>query len=536
MRNDQLDNRSIDYINGTYDLIAETLAELQTYDRAALTPDQQVSYDVYAWWLNKELQRRAYMYHEYPVHQFLNSYQSLMFLLFTEIHPLDTRADAEDYLARLSQLDTQIGQVLDGLKIRAEMGIILPDFMIDLTIQSMRNDLGMASSNPSSIRISNITLYTRFHNRLSEIEGLSRDDKKLMRETAKQEIEQGFIPAYLEMIDYLITLKPSATDDAGLWRLPDGNGFYAYTLYDMTSTTLSAQEIHDLGLREVERVRAEMLDVFAELGYATDAEFGSLLSRAINDGGFIRGEKQTLQAYEDLIALVEANYDGWFDVQPAAALTIIPEPAGGGGYYVAGSIDGTRPGSFHAGIGGQTALFMMPSLTFHEGVPGHHFQIALAREMNLPLFRNAIIFNGYVEGWALYAERLAWEMGLYADNPYGNIGRLYYELLRAVCLVTDTGIHELGWTREEARAYIRDAFGGNYWVHEVERYIALPGQATGYMVGMLTILDLRARAQAALGDQFDIVAFHNVILSNGSVPLELLETIVDDWIAAQLTA
>jgi uncharacterized protein (DUF885 family) len=202
-------------------------------------------------------------------------------------------------------------------------------------------------------------------------------------------------------------------------------------------------------------------------------------------------------------------------------------------------MDGSRPAAFHTGIGGSRAYkFNMPTVAYHEAIPGHHFQIAIAQEMDLPLFRNDVVLNAYAEGWALYAERLAWEMGLYDDDPYGNIGRLHLELLRAVRLVTDTGIHTMRWSREEAKAYMNQALGdpSGRWSHEVDRYIVLPAQAAGYKIGMLKILELREMAMEAMGEQFNIKEFHTVILGNGSMPLEILERLVQDYIDAKQTS
>ena len=207
--------------------------------------------------------------------------------------------------------------------------------------------------------------------------------------------------------------------------------------------------------------------------------------------------------------------------------------SGGGGYYMAGSLDGSRPGAFHTGVGpGTVPRYRMPTIAHHEGIPGHHFQITIAQELGLPLMQTLAFFNGYAEGWALYAEHLAKELGLYDEDPYGDLGRLHLELLRAVRLVTDTGIHALGWTRDEAKAYMNWAMGeqGGRSDGEVDRYIVVPAQATGYMVGMLKILELRDRAQTALGDGFRLSAFHDVVLGHGAVPLEVLERLVDDWI------
>ncbi len=532
MRNDRLDNLSDAYIQETYDLQEAILDRLQQYDQDSLTPEQQISYDIYDWWLELEVGGRDFMYHDYPVHHFINGYPDNLLLFFTDTHPLNNREDAEDYISRLSQVDEQIAQVIEGLEIRTKSGIIPPDFILRLTRERMIADLGQSSLDPDLLDPANVSLYTAFQAKLNDIEGLAETDKKTLRSAAANEIEQSFFPAYVELISYLDSLAGQATADAGVWRLPDGQAYYAYLLAESTSTDMTPAEIHELGLREVERIHAELNELFARLGYDTREDLKTLMYQAIDDGGTISGSSQVLESYNELIAGVEERLGDMFDISPKAELVVVGDRGGGGGYYLPASMDGNRPGAFHAGVNGPIPRYFMATVTYHEGVPGHHFQIGLAQEMEgLPLFRKVLQYNGYIEGWALYAERLAKEMGLYEDNPYGDVGRLELELLRAIRLVTDTGIHDLGWTRQEARDYMIEAMGGAGWTHEVERYVVLPGQATGYMVGMLTILEQRQKAQEALGESFDIVDFHRVVLENGSLPLDILVEVVDRWIA-----
>jgi uncharacterized protein (DUF885 family) len=301
-----------------------------------------------------------------------------------------------------------------------------------------------------------------------------------------------------------------------------------------TSTNLTPDQVHELGLAEVERIQAELRAVFDELGYPQDRPVGELIGRALDEGGALP-TSHVVGAYEEIIAEMEQRVEEVLDLRPAAGVVVIGELSfgGGGGYYTDGSADGTRPGAFHAGIAGQTVpKARMPTIAYHEAVPGHHTQIALAQELDLPTFRNFTVFNGHAEGWALYAERLAWELGMYEDDPYGNVGRLRLELLRAVRLVVDTGLHAKGWSRQQGVAYMMENVGG--WTHEVDRYVVWPGQAAGYKVGMVKILELRQRAMNQLGDSFDIKEFHNVVIGNGSLPLDVLERLVDEYIATML--
>ena len=304
----------------------------------------------------------------------------------------------------------------------------------------------------------------------------------------------------------------------------------------MTSTDLTADEIHQIGLDQVDRLQTELREVFDALGYPRDAATPTLLGRAASDAGFLSGstaagKQDIVAAWQQLIDDIDGRLDPYFNRRPAAGVIIIPEDFGAGGYYVAASVDGSRPGSFHAGVGGSSIpTYVMPTIAYHEAIPGHHLQIALAQELHLPVFRRYNQYNAYAEGWALYAERLAEEMGIYEDDPYGNIGRLELELVRAVRLVTDTGIHAMGWTRQQARDYMNSVVG---WSHEVARYTVLPGQATGYMIGQQEILRLRQIAMDDLGDEFDYGAFHEAVLGAGSVPLEVLAETVGRWLDSQ---
>ncbi|MFQ5943572.1 MAG: DUF885 family protein [Anaerolineales bacterium] len=512
---------------------------LRTYEDDPLSPIQRTWYDIYEWYLDNQVRGHSYLYHNYPVHHFIGSYQDELSRLFTELHPMETEHDARDYVTRLSQVHRQVGQVIDGLEIREKMGIIPPRFILEMAIGQMRSYLGMRSSDPSSIQGSRLEVYLVFDDKLEGILALSAEQREALREEALNQIETSFIPGYVALLDALVHQHDLATSDAGAWKLPDGDAYYRYALRTQTSTDLSPDEIHELGLTEVERIRAEMKSIFRDLGYPDDQPFGDSMERAMQEGGSINqnsatGRAQVLDEYKRLIQEAEARAESAFDLKPQTGVLVVGDRGySGGGYYVPGSLDCSRPGAFHTGVDdGSVPRFGMPTLAYHEAVPGHHFQIGIAQDMNLPSFQQDIFFNAYVEGWALYAERLAAELGLYENDPYGNLGRLRLELLRAVRLVTDTGIHARQWTREEARAYMIDALGDTRqrWPHEVDRYIVLPGQATGYKIGMEKILELRQRAEQELGDGFDLSQFHRAVLENGSMPLDILETVIEHYI------
>lgn len=537
LRNDQLNNLSDAYLRDTQRLESGILSLLLTYDRQSLTPEQQLSYDIYLWTLEDKVQGHEFMYHNYPLNNFINSYDFNLTTLLTELHPLNNRQDVEDYIQRLSKVQTQVDQLLEGLAIREELGIIPPDFIISMARSNLADYIGFHGGNPDAINPRYIPVFSVFNDSIESIPELSMEEKMEFRAAAQEQVKNSFVPGYLKLIDYLDHLQPLADDKAGVWKLPDGDAYYAFKLHQETSTDLTPDEIHELGLAEVERIKAEMRDLFTDLGYPQDEDFGRSLGRAIQEGGVYNissqaGKDAYVSAIEQIISEAELQMGEVFDIGPSWGVEVVPGPIGG--YYVPGAPDGSRPGAYHVGISGnQLDKFTEPTIAYHEAVPGHHYQIATAQALDLPMFRRGAGVNGFVEGWALYAERLAYEMGLYEDDPYGNLGRLQMELLRAVRLVVDTGIHAMRWTREDALNYMDETLGSpGFFSYEVYRYIVMPAQATGYKVGMLKILDLRQRAEDALGDKFDIKQFHNIVIGNGSLPLEILEQVVDDYIAA----
>lgn len=538
LRDNQLNNLSDAYLRNTQRLESAILAQLLTYDRQSLSLDEQHSYDIYRWMLEDMVQGHAFMYHNYPLNHFINSYDFNLTTLLTELHPIKNRQNIEDYITRLSQVNTQVDQLLEGLAIREELGIIPPDFIISMARSNLAGYIGYRGSGTSSIDASRIPVFSVFNESLEAISDISEDEKSKFRADALTEVEASFIPGYIKLIEYLDYLQPLADNKAGVWKLPDGEAYYAYKLRQETSTDLTPDEIHELGKSEVDRIKSEMRTLFTALGYPEDEDFGRSLGRAIQEGGAYdistqAGKEVYLSAIEQMITEADQRMGEYFDIGPQWGVEVVPGPMGG--YYVPGAPDGSRLGAYHVSISGsQQDKFIQPTIAYHEAIPGHHYQIATAQVLDLPMFRKAGGYNGFVEGWALYAERLAHEIGLYESDPYGDIGRLQMELLRAVRLVADTGLHAKRWTPEETRAYMDQALGSSgFFSHEVDRYIVMPAQATGYKIGMLKILELRQRAMDGLGDQFDIKEFHNIVIGNGNLPLEVLERFVDDYIASK---
>jgi uncharacterized protein (DUF885 family) len=529
-RNNRLDDLTDDYVRETQRLEAAILDLLRGYDRTTLSPKQQVTYDAYEWFLDSRVRGHEFTYHNYPLNGFPNGYVFRLNELLTELHPLENRQDAEDYVARLSQVDDQVEQLLEGLALREEIDVIAPDFILWYAKQDILRSLGTDTADRATVRAPALAVYTAFGDALREMEDLSDEEKTAFLEAALNEIRNSYIPALLDLLSTIDHQATLATDEAGVWKLPNGDAYYAYALRQETSTDLTPEQVHEIGLAEVARIQAELREVFDGLGYPQDRPVGELIQRTIGEGGTVESS-QVVAAYEAILADIDQRVETAFDLRPQAPVVVVGEPAVGG-YYTPGAADGSRPAAFHAFVGGSGAnKAEMPTIAYHEAVPGHHFQDALAREMELPTFSKYEFLNAHVEGWALYAERLAWELGVYDDDPHGNVGRLRLELLRAARLVVDTGIHAMRWTRDQARSYLQENVGG--WTHEVERYVVLPAQATGYKIGMIKILELRQRAMDQLGDRFDLKEFHNVVLGNGCLPLSVLERLVDEYIDAK---
>ena len=528
MEQASLTDISEEYSLQTLQLAKNILDRLHTYPRQSLSPEQQISYDVYEAYLQDLIRSQEFMYNDYLVTFLItNGVQVQLLNFFTEIHPITSRQDAEDYIARLGQVDDKIEQIIDGLKTRRQKGILMPQSVYQWPLGPIR---AIANSQSEST-----PYYTAFEEKLSVVSSLNAQDRKELLDKAVKTIRDSVIPAYKSLAKYLEEGERSAPKKNSVEQFEDGEAYYAYLLHHFTTTNLSAEEIHNLGLQELERIHSEMNEIFSELGYPDSTSLSNLYAMAAQDSGFVNGG-QMPQTYEAIIQQAEDNLNTAFDLHPKAKLVVIGGPAGD--YYSPGSLDGSRPGAFFASTTSGSPRMSMPTLAYHEGVPGHHFQIALAQESDLPTFRNVVDFTAYTEGWALYAERLAWELGWYEQDPYGNLGRLQAEAFRASRLVVDTGIHSQNWSFDQAVDFMVDNAGlpQNMVQGEVGRYVAWPGQATAYMIGLLKFLELRQEAMDQLGERFDLKEFHSVILSNGSMPLDVMERVVQDYIDAKLAA
>ncbi len=507
---------------------------LKSYDVAKLTPQERLSSEIMAWFLEDMLNAERFRHHNYPLNQMFGVQSDLPNFMAT-IHRVDNLGGARNYIKRLSKFGKKFEQLLEGLKIRESKGILPPRFVIRRVLDEMTAFTGTP--------VRENMLYSVYAEKLRKLK-LEDSQREALLQSAAEEIEKTVYPAYRKLIDYFTYLEPLATTDDGLWKLPDGEACYAYQLRSNTTTDLSAEEIHQTGLNEVARIEGEMRSILQAEGYSGE-NISAQLQAFNTEARFLypntdEGRTQALADYQAIIDHIDQNLSSLFDKRPKMGVKVerIPEfkeKTAPGAYYNPPSMDGSRPGVFYANLRDMSEVpqFGMRTLAYHEAVPGHHFQLALAQGLKgLPIFRQVLPFTAYAEGWALYAEKLAYENGFLPD-AYSRLGYLASELFRAVRLVVDTGIHAKRWTRQQAIDYMLAHTGmpEASIISEAERYIVMPGQACAYKIGELKIVALRRMAQQALGERFNIKEFHNIILMNGAMPLSTLENQVKEYIA-----
>jgi uncharacterized protein (DUF885 family) len=510
-------------------LLASQLARLKAFDRGSLSAADAVSYDVVMYGLRtNDDANREFRYgpggagQPYVLCQLNGSYQQLPSFLDNQ-HTIETKADADAYIARLAGFATLLDQEVEVARHDLAMGVVPPDFALAKTLTQMQ---AFRAATPEKS-----PLTTSVVNRAQE--------KKIPGDYALQAsriVEQQIYPALGRQLDVVAAMQKKATHDAGVWHLPDGEAYYHSSLVIWATTGKSPAEIHQLGLEQVKEHTARIDTLMRRIGM-TQGTVGERLRAMYTDPKFqyanTDAAKETLLA--DLNARVQrvrAKLPKYFGALPKANVEIkrVPkeiEAGAPGGYYNNASLDGKRPGIYWINLRdtSEQPRWTLPTLTYHESIPGHHLQLSIQQEASLPLIRKVSFYSAYIEGWALYAEQLAAEMGEYEDDPTGQIGQLHDSMFRAVRLVVDTGLHAKRWSREQAVKYVVDTLGDpeTASVTEVERYSVWPGQACTYMLGKLTFLAQRERAQKALGTKYDIRAFHDAMLLQGAVPLELLE-------------
>ncbi len=522
--------------------LAQTKADLVTLnniDRAQLDAATQVSYDLKKQDLEASIADFKWRYHNYPVNQMFGTHSMVPAFLINQ-HQISNVNEANDYIARLNGVPGVFDQLITDLEIRADKNIIAPKFVFPHVIDSSKNIIKGAPFEQGE----DSTLLADFKRKVNALE-IDQAEKDALISKATDALKSAVKPAYSKLINYIAQLEKRADDRDGAWKFPDGEVFYNNALKRTTTTDLTAKEIHAIGLAEVSRIHDEMRAIKDKVGF--EGDLNAFMQFMKTDKQFYlanteAGKAQYLSEAKGLIDNMKTRLDELFIVKPKADMIVkrveaFREKAAGKAFYQQPAPDGSRPGIYYANLYDMEAMptYQMEALAYHEGIPGHHMQIAISQELEgVPKFRKFGGYTAYIEGWGLYSELLPKEMGLYED-PYSDFGRLAMELWRACRLVVDTGIHAMKWTRQEGIDYYvnNTPNATSDGVKMVERHIVMPSQATAYKVGMLKILELREDAKMQLGDKFDIRQFHDVVLKNGPVPLNVLENFVNEWIASK---
>ncbi len=512
----------------------------EEFDFAALTPDAQVSWRFAEFIAANNQQQGEFWDHNYIFTQFFGPHTQMPTILIG-YHRIDTLDHAEAYISRLNGLGELIGTYTQQADERAQAGVLPPAFAYPTIISTAQ---GMITGAPFDESGTDSPLLADFRAKISALELDDAASDALISRASAALLNQ-VQPAYAELIATMERHQAMADgDNNGAWALPEGEGFYQSQLLNYTTgVDLDAETIHATGLADVERIHGEMREIMAQVNF--EGSLQDFFEFVRTDDQFYypdndEGRQRYLDESTAMIDQMMVAAPDYFGQLPRAQLEVrAVEPyriqTATGAFYEQGSLDGTRPGAYYVTLANMrdNPTYLMESLAYHEGAPGHHFQSALSQELeNTPMFQRLAWYSAYGEGWALYAENLGKDMGFFTD-PYQDFGRLSYEVFRAARLVVDTGIHHYQWSEEEANAYMLEAtpMPAGDIANEVRRYIVWPGQAVSYKIGMITILDLRQRAMDTLGDDFDWGEFHDVVLTNGSVPLSLLEELVDNWIA-----
>jgi len=542
---DRWDNLSDTYQSESNRLDKTHLQTLQALNPELLSGSNQLSLRLYQQELEGAVEEFEWRYHRYPISHMTGIHTGVATVLI-RLNRIETVEDSNDYIKRLRGVTELFDQLIDGLQARAAMGIVAPGFVYQ---QALESSQGIISGAPfESNGSADNPLMADFSRKLEKLD-IAAYQKQQLLAAAEQALLKSVGPAYRKLIAVLNTLHSRAELEGGAWALPQGQAFYRHALRRTTTTELDAEAIHRLGLSEVKRIRGEMENIIEQASYG--GSLSEFFAQMQTEPTFffpqtLEGKQAYLDEAERVIREMKVRLPEMFGVLPRADLVVKPvEPfrekaSIGSAYYQSGSPDGARPGVFYINTHDMSAMpkYALPAFSYHEGIPGHHMQVAIAQELeNVPQFRRAASYVAYAEGWGLYSELLPKEMGLYGDF-YTDFGRLSAELWRACRLVVDTGLHDKRWTREKAINYLVDnsPTDREKAIKAVERYLVLPSQATAYKIGMLKILDLRQRAKEKLGDRFDIREFHDVVLKNGALPLNILEEMVNQWIDIRIAA
>ena len=549
-RADEWNDLSEAFANESMKITKMQLIELQAFDRAKLDQATALSFDLLVQSMQEQIEDSKWRLYNYPVNQMFGRHSSVVSLLISQ-HRIGDVKDAENYIARLNGVPKLLDQLITNIEARTAANIVPPKFVFPHVIRDANNIIKGApfdDGEPSAL----LADFTQKLNALSdkksdtETTGLTDESKAALMEAATSALNNSVKPAYQKLVAHLADLETKATTDDGIWKWKDGDAYYNIALKRTTTTDLSADQIHEIGLKEVERIHNEMRVIKNKVNF--DGDLKAFMEFMRDDDQFYypntdEGRARYLSEATTLIEDMKLKLDAMFITKPKADLNVkaveaFREQSAGKAFYQRPSEDGTRPGLYYANLYDMKAMptYQMEALAYHEGIPGHHMQLAIQQELtDIPKFRKFGGYTAYIEGWGLYSEYLPKEFGAYQD-PYSDFGRLAMELWRAARLVVDTGIHSKKWTREKGIAYYTDNTPNavSDGVKMVERHIVMPSQATAYKIGMLKILELRADAKTKLGDKFDIREYHDEILKYGPLPLNVLEAKIDAWVAVKL--
>lgn len=536
-RYDEWDDYSQEAFDSDIAMAKKHLEMLRAIDSDSLDQSAALSLKLYTQRLENRLADAEWRYHYYPVNQMFGVHSSIPSFLINQ-HLIADVDEAQDYIARVKGVPEVLDDLIEDLNLRAEKGIIAPEFVFPHSIRDSNNIILGIGDNSTEEN----PLLADFKSKLHKLELGASVEADLIAQITDALAEQ-FAPAYRKLIATLEDLAQRAEGNFGVWKLPNGADYYNNALKRITTTDLTADEIHQLGLDEVARIHGEMRAIMKQVEFEGDLQDFFEFMRT--DPQFYLddtddGRATYLKKANRIIAEMKGRLDELFYTTPKAELIIkavepFREKSAGRAFYQRAAQDGSRPGTYYANLYRiqDMPLYDLEALAYHEGIPGHHMQGSISQEQEaLPQFRRHGGYTAYSEGWGLYSEYIPKEMGLYS-NPYSDFGRLSMEIWRACRLVVDTGLHHKRWTREKAIDYLSANTSSSVEANTkaIERYMVMPGQATAYKVGMLKLLELREKARAALGDKFDIRGYHEVVLSNGAVPLNILEALVDKWVA-----
>ncbi|HVF70422.1 MAG TPA: DUF885 domain-containing protein [Chthoniobacterales bacterium] len=542
--NDQWNDISEEAGKRDLETAQKNLAELRRqFPKEKLDKQTQLSCDLYEFQVQRDTEGFKYRLNNYPVNQMFGVHSEIPTFLIN-IHKVDSQKDAQAYVARLNGIPKLFDQLLLNLKEREERGVIPPKFVFPLVLEACEKVIKgqpYEESGPVS------PLLEDFTKKVAGLKDLDQPARDALIADARKALTESVKPAYTKLIAALREQEKKANDDAGVWKFRDGKEFYEFALRRTTTTNLTADQIHETGLKEVARIHGEMRKIMEQVKFKGDLQAFFKFMREDPQFYFPQteeGQQKYLAMATKIIDTMKGRLDELFLTKPKAdcvvkAVEQFRESSAGKAFYNQPAPDGSRPGMFYVNLSDMksTPIYELESLAHHEGIPGHHMQIAIAQELKgIPKFRRfGGRYTAYSEGWGLYSELTPKEIGMYKD-PYSDFGRLSLELWRAGRLVVDTGLHsEKKWTRQQAIDYLKQNTPNSEedCVDSINRYIVMPSQATAYKIGMLRILELREKAKKQLGAKFDLRQFHDVVLTNGPVPLDMLEQLVDAWVKSK---